>query len=57
MAKVKTKPDKKKYRQIIEDVLYDYRTGKLTSHDGEPVTNDKEAYAVALEKAAAYKDD
>lgn len=51
------KADKKKYRQIIEDTLYEYRTGKLLTHDGEPLKDDKDAIAVAMERAEAYKGD
>lgn len=52
----KAKADSKKYRQIIEDVLYEYRTGKLLTYDGEIVKDEKDALAIALEKAKAYKD-
>lgn len=52
----KKKGDSKKYREIIEETLYEYRTGKLLTHNGEPINDDKEALSVAMERAKAYED-
>ena len=35
----------------MEEVLYEFRTGKLLTHDGEPVNDEKDAIAIAMERA------
>jgi hypothetical protein len=42
---------KDKYREIIDQFMYDFKTGKLHTYEGQPIHTEKDAMAAAIDAA------
>jgi hypothetical protein len=40
-----------KYKELVEQTLYEFKTGKLTSYEGEAIRTEEDAMSVALARA------
>lgn len=58
MAKSKLQSaGKAKYKELIEQTMYEFRTGKLLSYEGEAVHTEKDAMSVAIDRAKKATED